>query len=144
MMRLFTVLFLLLSGTLSAQYSSPADMQVTAETLQLYERLRSLMQRGVMFGHQDDMAYGVGWKYEHDRSDVKDVCGDWPAGFGWDLGRLETGSPVNLDGVPFDSLRAYIRKVYQRGGVNSISWHSNNPVSSGSAWDTSLAVTAIL
>lgn len=144
MTRLLTVLFLLLSATLFAQYNGPADMQATAETLQLFERLRSLMQRGVMFGHQDDMAYGIGWKFEHDRSDVKEVCGDWPAVFGWDIGHLEADKPVNLDSVPFDSLRSYIRAVYERGGVNSISWHSNNPVSGGSAWDTSLAVTAIL
>lgn len=144
-MRFHTLLFLLfLSGSLSAQSNGPADAQATVETKQLYQRLQSLLQRGVMFGHQDDMAYGVGWKYEHDRSDVKEACGYWPAVYGWDLGRLETGSPVNLDSVPFDSLRSYIRRVYERGGVNSISWHGSNPVSGGSAWDTTLAVTAIL
>jgi hypothetical protein len=127
--------------TLNAQ---TADAQATAETQQLYHRLQSLLRRGVMFGHQDDMAYGIGWKYEHGRSDVKESVGDWPAVYGWDLGHLELGRPVNLDSVPFDSLRSYIRTVYERGGVNSISWHGNNPVTGGSAWDTSLAVTSIL
>ena len=31
-----------------------------------------------MFGHQDDLAYGVNWKYEDGRSDIKDVTGDYP------------------------------------------------------------------
>ena len=32
-----------------------------------------------MFGHQDDLAYGVGWKYVPGKSDVKEVTGDYPA-----------------------------------------------------------------
>jgi mannan endo-1,4-beta-mannosidase len=37
-----------------------------------------------MFGHQDDLAYGVGWKYEPGRSDIKDVTGDYPAVYGFE------------------------------------------------------------
>jgi len=36
-------------------------------------------QQGVMFGHQDDPFYGIGWEYEPGRSDVLESCGDWPA-----------------------------------------------------------------
>jgi mannan endo-1,4-beta-mannosidase len=53
-------------------------------------------------------------------------------------------SPNDLDGVPFDSIRSYIRAIYDRGGVNTISWHLNNPGSGGSAWDTSHVVKDIL
>ncbi|GAA0562546.1 glycoside hydrolase family 26 protein [Chitinophaga japonensis] len=139
-----TLLALFVQPTTLPAQPGPADAAATPSTRQLYARLQALRQRGIMFGHQDDMAYGVGWKYIHNRSDVKDACGQWPAMYGWDLGHLELGSPHNLDSVPFDSMRAYIRTVHERGGVNSISWHSNNPVSGGSTWDTSLAVTAIL
>jgi mannan endo-1,4-beta-mannosidase len=139
MMRL-TTLLLLLPFLLHAQ----ADPQADSAVQQLSSRLYKLMQHGVMFGHQDDMAYGVGWKYVHGRSDVRSVCGDGPAVYGWDLGHLELGNACNLDSVPFDSLRAYIRAVHEQGGINTISWHGNNPVTGGSAWDTSLAVTAIL
>ncbi|SEL77049.1 mannan endo-1,4-beta-mannosidase [Chitinophaga rupis] len=121
-----------------------SDPQATPAAKQLHQRLYKLMQRGIMFGHQDDLAYGVGWKYEHGRSDVRSVCGDGPAVYGWDLGHLELGRSHNLDSVPFDSLRSYIRTVYESGGINTLSWHGNNPATGGSAWDTSLAVTAIL
>lgn len=143
-MRVLFLLCLALQYWSSYGQSGTADAQATAATQQLYQRLHTLLQRGIMFGHQDDLAYGIGWKYEHDRSDVREAGGDWPAVYGWDLGHLELGRPVNLDSVPFDSLRSYIRAVHERGGVNSISWHGNNPVTGGSSWDTSLAVTAIL
>jgi hypothetical protein len=38
--------------------------------------LKRILDKGVMLGHQDDLAYGFGWKYEAGRSDVKDVTGD--------------------------------------------------------------------
>ena len=62
-----------------------------------------------MFGHQDDLAYGVGWKYEKGRSDIKDVTGDYPAVYGWELGHLEIDSPYNLDSVPFNTMQQLIR-----------------------------------
>lgn len=90
-----------------------------------------------MFGHQDDLAYGVGWKYEPGRSDVKEVTGNYPAVYGWELGHLEIDSPVNLDSVPFDKMKTYIKEAYQRGGIITISWHLNNPLTGKSAWDPS-------
>ncbi len=144
MLRFLLILLLCLPARSQAQYSATADAQASAPLRKLSQRLQTLLPRGVMFGHQDDMAYGVGWKYIHGRSDVKDVCGDWPAVYGWDLGHLELGRSHNLDSVPFDSIRAYIRWVHAQGGINTISWHGNNPASGGSAWDTTLAVAAIL
>jgi mannan endo-1,4-beta-mannosidase len=80
-----------------------------------------------MFGHQDDLAYGVNWKYQAGRSDVHDVTGEYPGIFGWELGHLELDKPMNLGSVPFDRIREYVQKVYTLGGVNTISWHFNNP-----------------
>ncbi|HXL54719.1 MAG TPA: glycosyl hydrolase [Chitinophagaceae bacterium] len=88
-----------------------------------------------MFGHQDDLAYGVGWKYEQNRSDIKDVIGDYPAVYGWELGRLELDHSVNIDSVPFDKMKQFIRDGYERGGVITISWHLNNPLTGKTAWD---------
>ena len=108
----------------------------------------------VMFGHQDDPFYGVGWAYEPGRSDVLESCGDWPAVMGFDLGGIEMGDAKNLDSVPFDCIREEIRNHHRRGGVITISWHPRNPVTTvdhlntwpeGSAWDaTDGVVTAIL
>lgn len=138
-----TLLLLFMFQPLFAQ-QHPADKQATPAVHKLYNQMHALLNKGVLFGHQDDLAYGVGWKYQHGRSDVKDVCGDYPAVYGWDLGRLELGSPDNLDGVPFDSMRSYIRAVYKRGGINTLSWHLHNPGSGGNAWDTYRVVKDIL
>lgn len=90
-----------------------------------------------MFGHQDDLAYGIGWKYEYGRSDVKTAGGDYPAVFGWDFGHLELDDRNNLDGVRLDSMRAYFKTVYDHGGINTVSWHFRNPANGKTAWDTS-------
>jgi len=113
----------------------PVDRQATKETINLYRNLKKLLKKGVMFGHQDDLAYGVNWKYEDGRSDVKDVTGDYPAVYGFELGHLEADDPVNLDSVPFDRMKEFIRSAYERGGVITISWHLNNPLTGKSAWD---------
>lgn len=38
----------------------------------------------MLFGQHDATGYGVGWSGDDRRSDVKDVCGDYPALFSWD------------------------------------------------------------
>ena len=58
---------------------------------QLLERLDTLRQKGIMFGHQDDPMYGLTWAYQPDSSDVKNVCGDYPAVMGFELGGIEMG-----------------------------------------------------
>jgi len=120
------------------------DKVATEETVNLYKSLTALLNKGVMFGHQDALAYGVGWKDEKRRSDVDDVVNDFPAVFGWDIGKLERGHLNNIDGVSFEKMRAHIKWVYRKGGINTISWHVDNPVTLGNSWDTTKAVTSIL
>lgn len=73
-----------LGNNLSAQ--SVSDPLATPETVALYKNLFSISKDHTLFGHQDDMAYGVRWKYEDGRSDIKSLTGEYPAVFGWDLG----------------------------------------------------------
>jgi mannan endo-1,4-beta-mannosidase len=113
----------------------PADKNATAETAALYQNLFKAREKGYMFGHQDALAYGVNWRYEEGRSDVKDVTGDYPAVYGWDLGRIENNEDKDLDGVPFSKQREFVKQVYDRGGINTFSWHMNNPLSGKDAWD---------
>ena len=101
----------------------------------LLRNLKGIASKGIMFGHQDDTSYGIGWKEEEDRSDVKSVCGDYPAVMGFDLGHIELGAAWNLDKVPFDLIRREIAKHHKRGGLSTISWHIDNPVCLGSSWD---------
>ncbi len=121
--------------TASAQ-TAPIDRKATTETRNLYLNLQRVAKQGTMFGHQDDLAYGVGWQYEPNRSDIKDVAGEYPAVVGWDLGRLEFDSTANLDKVPFDKQRALAQQVYAQGGINTYSWHLNNPIDpKKTSWD---------
>lgn len=109
----------------------------TEETEKLLTNLKGTSAQGVMFGHHDDTVYGIGWEGEEGRSDVKSVCGDYPAVISFDLGEVELGGPRNLDKVAFDTLRKEIVKQYQRGGMVSLSWHARNPKTGGDAWDVS-------
>src|SRR5690606_38491625 len=125
---------LLIATALFAQ-DLPADKLATPETVKLYQNLKRLMAKGYMVGHQDALAYGVQWKYEPGRSDVKDVAVDYPGIYGWELGDLELDKDKNLDDVPFDKMRQYIIDGYERGAVITLSWHVNNPVTGKNAWD---------
>ena len=115
-----------------------ADANATPETVALYNRLDALLNVGIMLGHQDDLAYGMaggGWHNEPGRSDVKECTGKYPAVFGYEIGHLEIGAEYSLDSVYFKDMKRYIREGYQMGGINIISWHSNNPSTGGGSWD---------
>lgn len=120
------------------------DPHATKETQALYANLKRLAPESVLFGHEDDLAYGVTWKEEPGRSDVKETVGSYPAVYGWDIGKLELGVEKNIDSVRFDAMRGWIQEGYMRGGVITISWHAFNPVTGGDTWDTTPAVAAIL
>jgi mannan endo-1,4-beta-mannosidase len=94
------------------------DSLATSQTVALYKNLQAINASGVLFGHQDDTAYGVGWWAESGRSDVKEVCGDYPAVYGWDLGDIQ--NEKNLDGVNFAMMRLWIIEAFKRGGFHCI------------------------
>lgn len=118
------------------KHHSLSDKNATPETENLYQNLILLQEKGFLFGHQDDLAYGVKWRYEEGRSDIKDVTGDYPALYGWDLGGIEHQKSNNIDGVPFKKMKNWIKEIYDRGGVSTISWHMDNPLTMRNSWDT--------
>ena len=146
-----TITFLLLLTFLSHCVTGqkpllPADKKATRETVVLFQSLYDLKNKGIMFGHQDDLMYGYSWWYEKDRSDTKEVTGDFPAVAGFELGHLELGAERSLDSVSFAQITEQIKAHYKRGGVITLSWHLNNPLTMqikdslskwphGSAWD---------
>jgi mannan endo-1,4-beta-mannosidase len=131
---------------LSASFaqSTPTDPQANTLTKQLYNKLQSAVNQGIMLGHQDDLAYGVSWKYKKGNSDIKLVTGQYPAVFGWDLGHIELDKAMNLDSVPFQKMKEFIQNAYEWGGINTISWHLNNPVNGKSSWDKTVTVKHLL
>ncbi|MEJ5993810.1 glycosyl hydrolase [Pedobacter sp. Du54] len=144
--RIFYISILFLS-ILTARAQQLIDPQATKETQALYKNLHLLSKRYTLFGHQDDLAYGVKWDHRahpmsrlktsaHLMSDINMVVGDFPAVYGWDLGGIEKNSLKNIDGVPFANMREYIKAGYHRGAVITLSWHFDNPLTGGSTWDT--------
>lgn len=107
---------------------------------QLIDELNSVKGDGILFGHQDDLAYGKNWSYVEGESDVKRVAGDYPAVFGWELGGIERGDEVNLDSVPFIEMQRLAIKAHQMGGINTYSWHPYSLVNGENSWNTDTTV----
>ncbi len=119
---------------------------LSGEAKALLANMKQTSRKGYMFGHHDSSVYGIGWENEDGRSDIKSVCGDFPAIISFDLGHIEHQAQANLDQVSFDKIRQEIIAHYNRGGVISISWHVDNPLTGGDSWDVhdSTVVASIL
>jgi len=141
-MKNYIVYLFFIAVAVSANAQALLDEAATVETRKLYSNMIGLSKTGFMLGHHEDMAYGTSWNAIEGRSDIKDVCGSYPAVHGWDVGR-ESGA-LNIDNVSFAKMHQWIKGVYDRGGINTISWHVDNPVTGGGAWDTLSAVNQIL
>jgi mannan endo-1,4-beta-mannosidase len=120
-----------------------ADPKATGKTTRLFENLKLISQQGFMLGHQDDQAYGVGWRAEPDRSDVLETAGSFPAVHGWDIGKRLIYD-FNIDTVDFDNMVYWMKEAYKRGGINTISWHLDNLTSGGDSWDKTPSVKDLL
>ncbi|MEO0338923.1 MAG: glycosyl hydrolase [Bacteroidota bacterium] len=112
------------------------DPQATKETKALYHNLKQIAQSQTLFGHEDALAYGVEWKEWHKmRSDIKDVCGQHPALFGWEMSKLGKYEH-NIDSVDFEAMKGWMKQVYKMGGINTISWHMDQFGNDKDSWQT--------
>jgi mannan endo-1,4-beta-mannosidase len=147
-LKLLLVLILITGYVSGQKLLFPSDKNATKETVALFRSLFELKNKGVIYGHQDDLMYGFTWWYEKDRSDTKDFTGDYPGVAGFELGHLEHGVDRSLDSVSFSQMTDQIKAHYRRGGVVTLSWHPDNPMTmkekdtpshgrNGTAWDVS-------
>ncbi len=127
------VKWLAILGVLVAACSGNQQTQNSKE-VNLLSQLKKVKTEGVLFGHQDDLAYGIDWHYPNGTSDVKRVAGDFPALYGWELGGLELDHSHNLDSVSFKDMHDIAVKVNEMGGVNTFSWHPYSVIDSVSSW----------
>jgi len=132
------------------EYSKPdfTDDKVSRKTRKLHKSLYTISKVGFGIGHQDATAYGIGWNQvnqpEIRKSDVNEVVNDFPAVYGFDISGIEYDSTNNIDKIPFDTMKELIIDAHSNGGIITISWHANNPVTDGDSWDTTPAVSAVL
>lgn len=124
----------------AALFAACAQQQGTQPLL---EQLKQTAESGrFYYCHQDDLMYGHSWRLEEadgdfSRSDVFDVCGEYPSMLGYDLGGIELGSDKNLDGNSFRQMRQAAAWLHDKGGIITFSWHPRNPLTGGDAWDVS-------
>lgn len=132
------------------EYTKPelVDKKITRSAQKLHKKLFTTSQKGFSIGHQDTNSYGIGWKYSDNpniiKSDLNETVGDFPAVYGYDIGHIELAHEANLDTVPFNEMRNQIIDSYKKGGIITLSWHLDNPVTNGDSWDTTSAVSAII
>ena len=144
----FTIVIAVMLVTVGcSQRKSPDPLKVLA---------KAAASGKFLYGHQDDLVYGKAWNVGPDslsvaefpvnQSDIKSVCGEFPAIAGFDLAGIEIGDERNIDGVPFDLMRKTAETHVSRGGLVTFSWHPRNPFTGGDAWDVSSteAVRSIL
>ncbi|MDR1780568.1 MAG: glycoside hydrolase family 26 protein [Tannerella sp.] len=147
-MRKINLKILLLSVCMgaAAQTWQIADPDATPEAKALFARLQKIQDKGIMYGHQDDLMTGNTWWYEKDRSDTKDAVGDYPGVAGFELGEIELGGKRSLDSIAFAEITERAKWFNAQGGIITVSWHCVNPISSqwpgikepngaGSAWE---------
>ncbi|MBJ2173547.1 beta-mannosidase [Aureibaculum sp. A20] len=124
------------------------DENASESCLNLYQKLSEISKKGFAIGHQDATSYGISWKQNDDsvvvKSDVNEVVGDFPAVYGFDLGRIELASDRNLDSVSFVTMKKLMIDAHKKGGIITISWHADNPTTDGDSWDKTPAVADII
>ena len=139
------LLILLFSFTFLTGFSQNlVDKNASPETVALYQNLIRLAPKHILFGHQDALAYGVGWRGWHKKkSDVEMVSGKYPAIFGWEMSKLGK-SPLNIDSVSFEHMKGWMKQGYKLGGINEISWHVDNFVTGGDSWEVGEKVVSTI
>ncbi|MGL4851697.1 MAG: glycoside hydrolase family 26 protein [Phocaeicola sp.] len=125
------------TGFVACSTAKQKESKEVEATVVLLKNLKEMPSKGILFGHHDDTLYGIGWEGDEGGSDVKKVCGAYPAVISFDLGHLELGDEKSLDNVSFDLIRKAMIEQYHRGGMSSISWHLRNPETGGDSWDVS-------
>ena len=119
------------------------DNSATTETKALFFNLKQLSKDHTLFGHQHATEYGHGWSGDADRSDVKSVTGSHPAVIGVDLSGF-SGLPAQAVEKNKENVRKTVVDTYNRGGVITLAWHFNNPVSPGGFyWKDSVSLPAV-
>src|SRR6056300_1592801 len=126
------VLFILFFICVFTNATSQNTEKIKSElTQQLYNKLLNVKGKGVFFGMQDAIGYGVGWNNDNSRSDIESVTGDYPAFAGWGA---DYSTTQIARGEDFGDARQKIKLFHNMGGFNTIEWHAQNPFGGDYSW----------
>lgn len=127
---------------------SLVDSNASRKVQKLRKKLHYLSADGFAVGHQDDTSYGIGWTHANNpdsvQSDIHEMVDDFPAVYGFDIAGIEKKEANNIDEVPFETMRNLMIEAYKNGGIITVSWHADNPVSGSHSWDKTPSVSKIL
>ncbi len=144
-LKYWVLVMLLLPNLLFAQQKKIKliDVNATAETRNLYKNLFTLSRNHILFGHQHATEYGHGWRGDVDRSDVKSITGSHPAVIGVDFSGLSGYTETEIAKNKI-SLQKNISDTYNRGGITTVAWHFNNPITNTAFyWKDSVSAAAV-
>lgn len=145
-MILFPAFILLSVCTLPAATSALTDRKASKETKYLFQNLRISSSRSkTMIGTEQATTTGEFTRKKRCgavsqsrvngyNSDIRDVCGKGPGIYGFDLVHVLAEWPWIYAEPEKDKMRMkaqirdHIQKIHSRGGVITIHWHINNPI----------------
>ncbi|MFB2120537.1 glycoside hydrolase family 26 protein [Parapedobacter sp. 2B3] len=133
------------------------DKDASDETAALFYNLKRVAEEHILFGHQDATKRGVDgdgmeWANEQhlptvatEKSDVKTVTGAYPAVYGHDFNHIAGFFEPGHSWFAYerDIARQLTIEAYDRGGINTYSWHYGNPVSKGNFYWSDSPVKAV-
>lgn len=106
-----------------------SDPSAEKQVRQLFERLRDIQGKQILFGKQDEFLVGANHPRGTGGSDTYDMIGAYPALVGYDLCGLEQGKERNRSNLRFDNIKKTIVEQHERGAVITLMWSVDNPFS---------------
>jgi mannan endo-1,4-beta-mannosidase len=117
---------------------TPIDQFATVETRNLMQNLVIQSAKGFIFGHQNAEKEGRGWLMDG-TPDVYQVSGKHSGVVGFDFKDV-----AQWEDKYYDFYLKKMKKVYDRGGVVTMSWHMYNPLTGKNFYDKTPAIHSIL
>lgn len=110
-------------------YDTFADNGLTQRTENMRQHLLHWPDSTTIVGQHYATLTGIGWQGDSARSDMKDVCGDYPAATSYDIGGIAAGEEANADGLSFDDIRRDALWHYDRGHLIRMYWEPQHGAS---------------
>ncbi len=110
----------------------PSDKNATKETIALFQNLRALRGKGIIFGQQNASMSGQHWDAKANSQNVSDIetaVGDGPGLYGLNL------NTTYKVGEGMDKLKPYALDAYRKGAVVTVHMPMPNPVTLGDSHD---------